>query len=392
MTFVGRKRTLETLRLLQDKRYTVKVVTGMRGCGKTALLRKHYETLMDGGADIQDLHYLCFEETDGKKIKGAKALDEWIRDHVSKERTTHLFLDEIQHVEGWEPVVHRLAAKGCCDVYVASSYLASIPENDDTVRWTEIPLFPFSFKEFVEYYGRDDVQTAFSDYLVFGGMPTMVMTDRYDVNSDYLKSRFYIVLMEDVLSHHFTGSIYRSMDLMRYIFENLGVNISDIMASRSLDISSNTVSRYLDELCASGLLVHGRRYEMLGSLRLESIGKYYIADHAIRNVFLDSTDLIFTKGLLENVVYIELLRRGYPVSVGDWKLMEADFTISTGSGKMYLEVATNLSIPKVRQRCLTKLRVNVSPVPRMILALNTAGYSYLGKVEVKDLMEWLLEE
>lgn len=334
----------------------IKILTGIRRSGKSVMLNLIQDELRASGVDRRQFISLNFESMSNAHLCTAAALhDEIIRQATESNQKLYLFFDEIQEVESWETCIHTLREELNCDIYLTASNAKLL--SDEIVaslqdQYVEFTIYPFSFGEFIELYRSvhpdADTKHCFSQYLLLGGMPYLSNL-RFDdrTSRQYLQDLFYSVELKDIIKQNNIRDVDMLERILSYITVNIGSIFSSTMISKYLKsegrpISPETVLNYIKACTDAFLFYRVKRQYLQGRKILTVNEKYYMADHGIREaVFGGNTRDINL--ILENIVYIELLRRGYLVTVGKISNKEIDFVCEKQGSKLYIQVAPLLS-------------------------------------------------
>lgn len=403
---IERKEYLEKLREWKNKNI-IKVITGIRRCGKSTLLRLFADELLSNGVDSSQIISINFEEMEYEDLLDYKKLYQYIKDHSVEGKMTYLFLDEIQNVPSYEKVVDSLFVKDNYDIYItgSNSYIFSGQlATNLRGRYIEISMLPFSFKEFYSLKNQDK-NLAFNEYMKVGGFPYI---NQYEMNDEqhnlYMEGIYNTVLLKDIeerLDRKVIEANTKKItdvsllkSISKYLSSVLGSPISirsitNYFKSNERKISPNTVGSYLDALCESYLYYSVEQMDVVGKEVLKLNKKFYIVDMGIRNFILPRKeyDLGFT---IENIVYLELLRRGYIVNVGRLDGTEVDFITRKKDVYTYFQVTASM-IDKVtferEMRPLTNIQDNYE---KIILTLDNFTTGNYNGIKVINVVDWLL--
>lgn len=404
---IERKEYLEKLREWQDKNI-MKVITGIRRCGKSTLLKQFADELLSKGVEPNQIIFINFEEMEYEDLLDYKKLYQYIKEHSIEGKMTYLFLDEIQNVLFYEKVVDSLFVKENYDIYMtgSNSYIFSGQlATNLRGRYIEIAMLPFSFKEFYSLNHQDKNQ-AFNEYMKTGGFPYIFQHEMSDEQHHlYMEGIYNTVLLKDVeerinrkereVNTKNITDVSLLKSISKYLSSVLGSPISirsitNYFKSNERKISPNTVSSYIDALCESYLYYPVEQMDVVGKEILKLNKKFYIVDMGIRNLILPKKDydLGFT---IENIVYLELLRRGYIVNVGKTNTFEVDFIAKKKDVYTYFQVSASLVDPATFEREMRSLTNIQDNYEKIILTLDpfTAG-NYNG-IQVIPVIDWLLD-
>ena len=373
----------------------IKVITGVRRSGKSKLLeafKKHVEDTVEGANII----HINFNLTKFETFKDYHILNDFIENSYKDGCENYVLIDEIQMCPNFELTINNLHALEKFDIYITGSnafLLSSDLATLFTGRTFEIKVYPFSFKEFVQYYDLTDHYSAFDRYMKEGGMagsyPYSNMNDKYD----YLAEVFDTLIVRDIKQKYGI----RNMVLMHQIVDFLMDNISNLTSARSITdtltshkdkINHKTTGKYIQYLCNAFAFYKIRRYDIRGKKYLSSNDKYYLSDHTFRYAKLGTKNM--NRGrTMENIVAMELLRRGYEVYVGVLHKKEIDFVALKRNAKMYIQVSDDISEDKTFHREVSPLLQIKDAYPKMLIArTGCEEYQYEG-IRVIDIADWL---
>ena len=406
---VERKEYLEKLKLWKDEQ-VIKVVTGIRRCGKSTLLMQYQEYLKQSGVDADRIIAINFEELEYEELCDYKKLYEYIKARLSSDKTTYIFLDEIQKVPCFEKVVDSLYVKKGTDIYITGSNAYMLSGDLATLlsgRYVEISMLPLSFAEYLQVNSKDK-DSAFADYMRYGGMPFIATAEKTEEKiTTYLEGIYNTVIVKDIedrqkrkeWDNSDTGRI-TDISLLKTVAKYLSSVIGSLVTVRSITnylvssgrkISPNTVSDYVNALTESFIFYPAERFDIVGKQLLKTNTKYYIVDLGIRNLILPkkSYDLGFS---VENVVYFELLRRGYKVSVGKYGNTEIDFVAERNGELEYIQVTADMTAKETFDREMTPLTAVKDNYRKRVLTLDKFTVGNYDGIEVKNVVEWLTDK
>ena len=406
---VERKEYLEKLKLWKDEQ-VIKVVTGIRRCGKSTLLMQYQDYLKQSGVEADRIIAINFEELEYEELCDYKKLYEYIKARLSVDKTTYIFLDEIQKVPYFENVVDSLYVKQGTDIYITGSNAYMLSGDLATLlsgRYVEISMLPLSFAEYLQVNSKDK-DSAFADYMRYGGMPFIATAEKTEEKiTTYLEGIYNTVIVKDIedrqkrkeWDNSDTGRI-TDISLLKTIAKQLSSVIGSLVTVRSITnylvssgrkISPNTVSDYVNALAESFIFYPAERFDIVGKQLLKTNTKYYMVDLGIRNLILPkkSYDLGFS---VENVVYFELLRRGYKVSVGKYGNTEIDFVAERNGELEYIQVTADMTAKETFDRELAPLTTIKDNYRKRVLTLDKFTVGNYDGIEVKNVVEWLTDK
>ncbi len=376
----------------------IKVITGVRRAGKSKLLeafRNYLINDVDGANVIHvDLSLLEFEE-----LMEYHALNAYVTSRHVEGARNFVLIDEVQMCDGFERTINSLHASGSYDIYVTGSNAFLLSSDLATLltgRTVSVEVFPFSFEEYRSYFEGEQVDDALEQYLRMGGMSgSYVYADERD-RHDYLSDVYDTLILRDIVQRHGirnAGLLGRLSDYMMDNVSNItsSRSIADALTSAGTKTNDRTIASYLGYLTEAFAFYRVRRYDIRGKRYLSSGDKYYLADHAFRYAKLGTRNMDFGR-MLENMVAIELLRRGYETYAGVLYKREVDFVAIRGSEKLYVQVSDDISSPSTFEREYSPLLSIRDAHPKVILARTRhETYTYEG-IEVHDLARWLSEK
>lgn len=395
---IQRKEYLKKLIEFRDKQL-IKVVTGVRRCGKSTLLKMYQEWLREQGVEASRIISINFEDIDYEELTDYRKLYDYLKEHLNPERMTYIFLDEIQNVADFPKVVDSLYIKNNVDIYMTGSNAYMLSSEIATLisgRYVQIEMLPFSFKEYMESTGSmNDRGVKYTEYLENSSFPqTLELKGQPDEIRDYLEGLYNTIVVKDIVNRKKITDTMMLKSLLRFVFDNIGnplssKKIADTMTSAGRKIDVKTVEKYLEALTESYILYQAKRYNIKGKQYLKTLEKYYVVDVGLRFMLLGSKQMDAVH-ILENVVYLELLRRGYDVYVGKINEFEVDFVAQNSRGTAYFQVALTVRDEKTLQRELRPLQSIRDHYPKMILTLDEdpeTQYDGIRRVNARD---WLL--
>lgn len=407
MERIKRENYLSILRNFKDQQI-IKVITGIRRCGKSTLLEIFQDYLKENGVEEKQIISINFENADYEELQDRKKLHEYIKERLVKGKKTYVFLDEIQNVPQFEKTVDSLFINKDVDLYITGSnawLLSSELATLLTGRYIEIKMLPLSFKEYLSAFeDKTDLSRKFRDYLRYSSFPQAI--EVFKINPEninlFLDGIYNTILFKDVMQRKGITDKNTLERVTKYLYDNIGnrtsmKNISDNIEGLEKNNSYNTVSTYVQALIDSYIVYKANRYDIKGKEFLKTQEKYYAVDIGIRYYMLGQGSGKDMGHILENVVYLELLRRGYEVYIGKYDDLEVDFVAIKPENIVYYQVALttrgeNAEDNKILDRELTPLKKISDNYPKYILTLDDdldADFDGIKKINVLD---WLLEE
>lgn len=403
MDFINRTEYLDWLVRHKDE-HIIKVVSGVRRCGKSTLFAIFQDFLRTHGVPDRNIIHLNFESIDYEDLLDYRALYRHISEQLIPDRKNYIFLDEIQHVDQYQKAVDSLFLNENCDLYLTGSnayFMSGELATRLTGRYMDLSMMPLSFKEFCEGLKEDrqmlSVQEKFQLYLGIGSFP-YVLRYQYGLMDarDYMRSIYESILLNDIVKRYNIADVNMLEAVTKFVMHNIGnrtsaTTIANTMTSNHRKIDAKTVDRYLRGLTESLLFYEARRYNIKGKEFLATMNKYYIADIGMRNMLVRGTESD-SGHILENIVYLELKRRGFDVSVGQLGPDgEVDFVAMKDGQPEYYQVAGTTLDESVLRRELKPLQKIRDNYPKYLLTLDTLfgamNYEGIQKINVLD---WLL--
>ena len=397
---IERKDYLDNLISLKDKQ-VIKVITGVRRCGKSTLFELYINYLKQTGVEDNQIISINLEELENSHLLDYKSLYSYITSKLIPQKNNYIFIDEIQKCSEFEKAVDSLFVKKNCDVYITGSNAYLLSGELATLlsgRYIQIDMLPFSFKE---YYGATkksgkNKKEIFDNYLKYGSFPYISYLENNEkVINQYIEGVYNTILLKDVATREKISDISLLENILKTIASSIGSpvsikKISDTLTSNGRKISHSTVESYLRALTDSYILYNATRYDIKGKQFLKTLGKYYFVDSGIRNLIINqsSKDL---GHLLENVVYLELLRRNNRVNIGKLAEKEVDFVVTNMNNVEYYQVSASVLDEKTLERELTPLQEINDNHPKFLLTLDDIGNgSNHEGIKQINIIDWLL--
>lgn len=373
----------------------IKVITGIRRSGKSKLLEALRDYVQKNVGEANVIH-INFNLDEFESLQEYHALLEYVKEHHHDGAHNFLLIDEVQMCDGFERAINSLHASEQYDIFITGSNAFLLSSDLSTLftgRTFEVEVYPFSFREFLDYYGELPIDEGFDDFVKTGGMsgsyPYRIQEQRYR----YLADVFKTLIIRDIQQRHNV----RNMPALERIADFMMDNISNITSSRGITdalnadgtkITNKTVGTYMGYLCDAYAFYRVRRYDIRGKKYLKTGEKYYLADHAFKYALLGTRDMDWGR-VYENVVAIELLRRGYEVYVGVLYKKEIDFVAIKRSEKVYIQVSDDISNDKTFEREISPLLAIKDAYPKMIIARTRHEKVDRNGVAIVDLARWM---
>lgn len=405
---VQRKEYLEKLIGWKDDD-VIKVVTGIRRCGKSTLLMQYQDYLKSIGIEENQIIAVNFEELEYEELCDYKKLYAYIKDRLIADKITYIFLDEIQKVPSFEKVVDSLYVKPNIDIYITGSNAYMLSGDLATLltgRYVEISMLPLSFSEYMELSDKDK-ESAFADYIKYGGLPFVATMDRTDDKVDtYLEGIYNTVIVKDIedrQKRQESNSDKRKINdipllktIAKYLSSVIGSPVSlrgitNYLVSSGRKISANTVSNYVNALIESFIFYPAERFDIVGKQLLKANKKYYMVDLGIRNHILPRKyyDLGFS---VENIVFFELLRRGCKVTIGKYQENEVDFVAERRGELTYIQVTADMVSESTFDREMKPLYAIQDNYEKIVLTLDKLTVGNYDGIKVVNVIDWLLNK
>ena len=403
---VERKEYLEQLIAWKDEQ-VIKVVTGIRRCGKSTLLQQFQSWLREQGVADDQIIAINFEELEYEALQDYRKLYVYLKERLCADRVTYIFLDEIQKVPEFEKVVDSLYVKPNTDIYLTGSNAYLLSGDLATLltgRYVEIKMLPLSFREFLAVTGLDAEQ-GLAEYMRDGGLPYIAAMERTPEKVEtYLEGIYNTVIVKDIEDRQFRKAgdpaqrkltdVLLLKTIARYLASIVGSPVSirritDFLTSNGRKISPHTVSDYVTALTESFIFYPAERFDIVGKQLLKANRKMYIVDLGLRNHILPRShyDLGFS---MENIVYFELLRRGYRVMIGRVGEKEVDFVAERRGAYSYFQVTADMTAQETFEREMKPLQNIRDNYEKIVLTADRLTVGNYGGIQVKNLVDWLL--
>lgn len=391
---------LSKLVQFKDKPF-IKVITGIRRCGKSTLLSLFENYLLSTGVQKKHIIRMNFESFEWDDISNYKELHAYINNQIDNKNERHyILLDEIQQISSWEKVINAFLVDANVDIYITGSNAYLLSSELSTLlsgRYVEVKMQPLSFKEYLEFRDNpSNLQEQFDQYLKYGGLPSVIeLMDHPDTIGPFLQGIYNTVLMKDVIERNNVRDAALLENILKFISANVGSivstkKISDYLISSGRKTTSDTIDNYLRMLENAFIIYKSNRYDLKGKLYLKTLEKYYLVDMGIRNQLTGMRNTDYGH-VLENIVYLELLRRGYDVTIGKIGTLEVDFVATKMNELIYYQVSASILDETTRARELRPLESISDNYPKYILTMNHSIFNDYAGIKVKNIIEFLLE-
>ena len=396
---INRPIYMEQLISFREKQI-IKVVTGIRRCGKSTLFDLYCEYLQNDGVQRDQIIRINLEDPDYHDVQDYLQLYNLVKDRLIPDKMNYIFIDEVQTVPDFQKAVDGLFIKANCDVYITGSNAYMLSGELTTLlsgRYVEIKMLPLSFREYISALEDEtDLQMKYQRYIQNGSFPYILqLSRRRDINA-YLEGIYTSIVLKDIVARHRISDAGMLDSVIRFMFDNIGnlcsaTNIANTMTSYGRKISAPTVENYLSALVESFILYKAGRYDVKGKQHLATGSKYYLSDIGLRYYLLGSKQ-VDAGHILENVVYLELLRRGYEVHIGKVGSAEVDFIAIGDYGEEYYQVAytVNDADGKTLTRELAPLESIKDHNPKYLITMDFVPLTSHNGIKQINALEWLL--
>ena len=396
---IKREEYLERLKNLKHKKL-IKILTGIRRCGKSTVLEMFKNELLKNGVDENQIIFINFEDYENKSLRNPDVLYNHIKKFLTP-KMNYIFLDEIQRVENFPEVVDSLYIKDNVDLYLTGSNSSLLSSEIATLisgRYVEIKMQPFSFAEFVMATGQsENLSKAYRQYIETSSFPYVLelLQTPQEINS-YLEGIYNTILIKDIIDRKKIADTNVLKSVTQFIFDNIGLELSskriaDTLTSNGRKSDPKTIEKYVSSLEESFIIHKVSRYNIKGKEYLKSLEKYYVSDIGLRN-FMLGKKAMDVGHILENIIYLELLRRGYSVYVGKIDDMEIDFVAQNQQGNFYIQVAASVRDENTLKRELRSLQAIKDNYPKILLTLDDDPEGDYEGIIRKNALEWLVKK
>lgn len=379
----------------------IKVISGIRRCGKSTLLELFREYLLNYGVDKEQIIFINFEDLEYEELQDYHKLYDYVKSKMIPDKTNYIFLDEIQHVKNFEKTVDSLFIKKNTDIYITGSNAYFMSGELATLlsgRYVELKMLPLSFSEFCTGTPNSiPVSEKYRLYIENSSFPYVLRyeNDYRDVR-EYLLSLYNTILIKDIVERYKISDIMLLESVVRFVFDNIGNQLSvskiaNTIKSNGRNISTKTVDKYLQALVDSMMIYQANRYNIKGKQYLKTLEKYYVVDIGLRYALLGKRG--YDVGhILENVIYLELIRRGYDVYIGQVGELEVDFVAINDNGSEYFQVSASVRDEKTLERELKSLQKINDNYPKYILTLDDDPVCDYDGIKKINALDWLLKK
>ena len=377
----------------------IKIVTGIRRCGKSTLFDLYIEYLLSTGVGKKQIIRINLEEYEFNDIEDYNDLYNYVNSKLLTDKMNYVFIDEVQKIIDFQKACDSLYIKKNVDLYITGSNSKLLSGELATLlsgRYIEIKMLPLSFKEYISYVGENDIQKKYVNYITNSSFPYTLKLDNYREIRMYLDGLYNTVIVNDIAERKEISDIGMLKDVIKFMFDNVGnlcssTSIANTMTSNGRKISVPTVEKYLEALVESFILYKVSRYDIKGKNYLTTGSKYYLSDIGLRYYLLGSKNT--DEGhILENVVYLELIRRGYNVYIGKNDDNEVDFVAVNEKGEEYYQVSYTVKDEKTLERELKPLNNINDHNPKFLLTTDYTPYTSHNGIKQVNVFDWLLDK
>lgn len=393
---VQRQQFLDKLIKTKDTQI-IKVITGVRRCGKSTLLMQFRNHLKTCGIDNSQIVAINFEDMAYEHLLDYKALYNYINEQLVPDKMTYIFLDEVQNVPNFQKAVDSLFIKDNVDIYITGSNAYMLSGELATLlsgRYLEIQMLPLSFAEYYELVGGDR-RDAWKAYFHNGGFPYAAQIKEDDIRKDYLSGIYSTVLLKDIVARKKIQDVPLLESIIKFLFDNIGnivssKKIADSLTSFGRKTNPVTVENYIEALMESFILYKTGRYDIKGKQHLKSLEKYYLVDVGLRHILLGNKNSDIGH-ILENIVYLELIRKGYSVSIGKIGDLEVDFIAEADGDRIYYQVAASVLDPNTFAREIAPLQKIPDHYSKYIISMDEIPMVENGIKQI-NIVDFLLQK
>ncbi len=392
---IYREEYMKKLNSYKDKQI-IKVITGIRRSGKSTILNEFKKELIDKGIFEKNIISINFEDNSNRELMDFQKLHDYIIEKADKKCMNYVFLDEIQNVENFQKCIDSLLLRDYLDIYItgSNSYMLSGElATYLTGRYIQIHVLPLSFKEYLSYYGEEDELRKYNEYSIYGGFPNLINLESSNQKLEYLDSIYNTVIVKDVINRKKVNDIMMLESICRFLFDSIGSSIStkkisDTLVSNGRKNSVHTVEEYVNSLLESYVLYKVNRFDIKGKQLLKTQEKYYLSDLGLRTYLLGKNINRDLGHILENIIFLELKRKGYRVYIGKNDETEVDFVVEAEDEYIYIQVALSVREEITLQRELKSLESISNHYKKYIITLDydTNNYNGIKQISAIDFL------
>ena len=400
---IERKEYLDVLKRFKDKEI-IKVITGIRRCGKSTLLTLYKDYLLSIGISNDQIISINLEDLKYNFINDYMSLYNYINDKLISKKKNYVFIDEVQKINEFQRAVDSLYLNKNVDLYITGSNADLLSSELATLlsgRYIEVKMLPLSFKEYKSFYNQLNNDDLYQKYISFGSLPFTTTLNTEDDVSIYLSSIYNDIIIKDVMTHKNITDETSLKSVANFALDNIGNlvssnNIANTMSNDGKEINIRTVDKYLEGFVESFFLYKASRYDIKGKQYLKTGEKYYVSDLGLR-YFILGRKIGDYGHILENIVYLELIRRGYDVFIGKVDNYEVDFVAINNNGRIYIQIADTLkgideNDNKILDRELRSLKKIDDNYEKLILTLDKTPLANEDGIIIRNVLDWLLDK
>ncbi len=392
---------MQTLLSYKDKTEIIKILTGIRRCGKSTLLELYKKHLLDNGVKDERIIHIRFESLEFENIRTYKELNQFVLDRIHTDEMYYILLDEVQFVEKWERAVNSLRLLKNTDIIITGSNAYMLSSDLSTLisgRYVEIMIYPLSFREFLDFNkvsSKENLDIWLQKYIEVGGFPGLTdLMDNPNTIDPFINGILNTILMKDVIQRNDVRDPSLLENILRFLAKSIGSPVSvkritDYIISSGRKTTFDTVDSYVTMLEKSYLLYRVKRYDIKGLALLKTNDKLYLTDLGLRRILLRRQTEDYG-ALLENIVFFELLRRGYYVEVGKYDDLEVDFVATKNDERLYIQVTASLLNEKTKERELRPLRLIPDYNQRIVLSADRLMPRHIDGIKLINIIDFLL--
>ena len=398
---VNREMYINKLQAYKDTEF-IKVITGIRRCGKSSILKLFMKKILNENKNASVI-YMNFESFELDDVNDYRDMYNKVNNQISKSKKNYILLDEVQRVKKWEKAVNAFTVDFDCDIYITGSNAYLLSSELSTYlsgRYIEIKVLPLSFKEYLDFTvteAEKTIEDKFTEYVKFGGMPGIVsIKNEENLYENAIIGIYNTVFMKDVVERNKLVDANLLEKILKFLMSNIGSSMSskkiaDFLTSQGNKITHNTVLNYLQMLENAYIIYKAPRYDIKGKEILKTLEKYYIVDTGIRNIILGFRDSDFGH-IIENIVYFELIRRGYDVTIGRNDTLEVDFIATNSNEKKYYQVTYTMVDENVKKREIGVLKNIKENYEKTVITMDKLyNNTSVDGIKIKYLIDFLME-
>lgn len=401
MKIINRQLYLDRIKSYKDTNGIIKIITGIRRCGKSTLFKIYQNYLLENGVNQDQIISINLDDMENSKLLDCQVLYEYIKSRLINDKMNYIFLDEIQNINKFQLVLNTLNLRENVDLYVTGSNAYLLSGELATFlsgRYITIKMYPLSFKEYVSSFkdtNNTNIEDKFANYITYGAFPYILTCNNNNQIFDYLEGIYNTIIIKDVIQRNSITDIERLKKILMFLVVNIGSltsinNIKNQMLNDNFKINVATIENYITYLTDSFIIHKVPRYNIKAKGLLQTNDKYYIADMGFRYYLLNSSKK--DRGhILENIVYLELLRRNYRVYIGKLDNLEIDFITEKEGERVYIQVCETMMGEETRERELKPLKLIKDNYEKIVLSMDKIFLENIDGIKSINLIDWLLK-